>query len=496
MSRPIAAAARAAGLCLLALSAAAPAADAQESPRTAGARLTLEQVVERANREGHIAQAARSALEAARSRNSAFESRLLPQVSLSGMAPSYNKSISPVIQPDGSTVFVPRGEMETSVNLTMSQPIPALGARVFVSSVLNRIDPLSSGNTRYWQSSPLLVRIEQDLFRPRTLVWDGREQDLRLDIAERQFLEAREDGAARAANAYFDLHAAQLSAANALANAAVNDSLFQISQGRYQVGKIAENDLLQSELAVLRARAAVDAATLEEERATAALRLELNLPDDAPLAIAPPAASLPIAVDPDIAVREALANRSEARDLELQRVQAQRRVTTARLQSSFSARLTAGFGYNQTATLLDEAYRSPLQQQRFGLQVDVPLVRWGAGRAEVAAARAEEARVTILAERARRELSQEAYFAARRFAQAQSQLDLAAKADTVATRRFDVAKSRYVIGRIGIGDLYIAQTEKDAALRSYVDAVRAYWLAYYRLRRITLYDFQLGRRIH
>jgi outer membrane protein len=66
---------------------------------------------------------------------------------------------------------------------------------------------------------------------------------------------------------------------------------------------------------------------------------------------------------------------------------------------------------------------------------------------------------------------------------------ISAKADTVATKRFDVAKNRYVIGKIGISDLYIAQSEKDAALQAYVQALRGYWSAYYRLRRVTLYDF-------
>ncbi|MGQ0562574.1 MAG: TolC family protein, partial [Gemmatimonadota bacterium] len=374
-------------LCCFALLT-ATAARAQEP----GAPLTLDDVVERANREGHSARAALSALEAARLRNGAFEARLLPQISLSGVTPSYNKSISPVIQPDGSTIFVPRGEMETSLGVTMSQAIPVLGARVFVSSLLNRIEPLGSGTTHYWQSSPLLIGIEQDLFRPRTQLWDGREQALRLEIAEREFLAAREDIAASAANAYFDVYAAQVAVANALANAAVNDSLFQISQGRYQVGKIAENDLLQSELAVLRARAAVEASKLEQERAHAALRLALNLPDDAPLAIADPPASLRITVAADTAASRALANRSETRTLELQRVQSERRVTTARLQNNFNARLSAGFGYNQTASLFDEAYHSPLEQQRFSLQIEMPLVRWGAGRAEVGAARAEQER--------------------------------------------------------------------------------------------------------
>ena len=125
----------------------------------------------------------------------------------------------------------------------------------------------------------------------------------------------------------------------------------------------------------------------------------------------------------------------------------------------------------------------------------MPLLNWGAGREEVAAARAEEERIEILAERRRREIAQEAEFAARNFVLAQSPLAIAAKADTVATRRFEVAKDRYVIGRIGIGDLYIAQTEKDAALQAYVQAIRQYWLAYYHLRRVTLYDFVNRRRI-
>ena len=37
--------------------------------------------------------------------------------------------------------------------------------------------------------------------------------------------------------------------------------------------------------------------------------------------------------------------------------------------------------------------------------------------------------------------------------------------------------------------LFIAQVEKDQALENYVQALRGYWDAFYRLRRLTLYDF-------
>src|SRR5213079_1781724 len=89
-----------------------------------------------------------------------------------------------------------------------------------------------------------------------------------------------------ATNAFFDLYAARLGLDNAVKNAAVNDTLYRLNRGRFDVGKIGENDLLQSELALLRARAALEDARLDDERATAALRLALNLPPGTPLEIA------------------------------------------------------------------------------------------------------------------------------------------------------------------------------------------------------------------
>ncbi len=103
--------------------------------------------------------------------------------------------------------------------------------------------------------------------------------------------------------------------------------------------------------------------------------------------------------------------------------------------------------------------------------------------------------MAALARDSRASVEQDARFAALQLPLARRQLATSAKADTVATRRFDVAKNRYIIGRIDIGDLYIAQSEKDAALLSYVEALRNYWLAYYRLRRLTLYDFEAARAL-
>ena len=55
--------------------------------------------------------------------------------------------------------------------------------------------------------------------------------------------------------------------------------------------------------------------------------------------------------------------------------------------------------------------------------------------------------------------------------------------------------SPYVIGKIGIDNLYQAQNEKDQAVNGYVEGLRRYWTAFYRVRRLTLFDFVENREI-
>ncbi len=89
----------------------------------------------------------------------------------------------------------------------------------------------------------------------------------------------------------------------------------------------------------------------------------------------------------------------------------------------------------------------------------------------------------------------EAHFAALDLALARRNVAVLAKADTVGQKRFEVAYNRYLIGRIAMDNLYIAQTEKDQALTNFVQGLRSYWQAHYRLRRATLFDFATGQTI-
>jgi outer membrane protein len=479
-------------VCVCALAVQSAGAQARTRNAVPTGALTLQQAIEMAQRNSLQARAALGTRDAARERDNAFSARLLPQVSLAGNLPIYSRTIVPVTQPDGTTLFLPVRQTTSDLAMVVTQRVPFTGAQLTMSSTLNQVKRTGTGVPETWSSTPFNFSINQPIMRSNTIGWEREVNGLQADVAERQYREAREEIALQTSNAFFDYYAAQVSLRNATLNAATNDTLFRLNQGRFEVGKIGENDLLQSELALLRARASADAARLEHDRALAALRLALNVPIDAPIEIAVTSTVPEFAIDTTVATTQAMRNLSSVRAVDLQDASARRSLSEARYNALPGAALQASYGYNATGIAMNDVYRDLQQAQRFQLNVQMPVFGWGARSADVQAARADLRRVEAVGGVTREQARQDAHFAALNVSLARRQLAIAAKADTVAQKRFEVAYNRYVIGRINVDQLYLAQNEKDQALLAYVQSLRGYWQAHYRLRRVTLYDFEKG----
>jgi outer membrane protein TolC len=286
-----------------------------------------------------------------------------------------------------------------------------------------------------------------------------------------------------------------MNVSNAQLNVATNDTLYGMSKGRFNVGKIAENDLLQSELALLNARTQYQNALVELRRAAQSLNHVLRLPPTSVVIIRPDENIPRVEVDQEKAVEFAREYQSDEINLRVQELTAARGVRQAESDNSLSMSITANIGLNQKANELNAVYRDLLDQQQFSVQLQVPLVGWGVGSHAIEAARAEETRVLTSAQSQRFTIDQEVQYQVQRFRQLQWQVGVAAKADTIAQRRFEVARDRFVIGKIDIPNLFLAQSEKDNAYRARIQALWDHWTTYYRLRRLTLYDFATDRAL-
>ena len=460
--------------------------------------LTLRQAIEMAQRQGAQGRVAENNRDAGRDRDHAFSAGFLPSLSINGTTPNYFRSITGVIQPDGTTQYLPLEETDAGLNATVSQKIPWTNSTLSFSSGLSQTKVSGINGFQSWSSTPFSVGISQPLFRSNSQMWDIKQQTLRIESSERKYLEAREDAAIAATGAFFDLYSASANMKNAQANVLVNDTLYTVNKGRLEIGKIGENDLLQSELALLRARAAFSDASLNYDRALAQFRIVINVAPGTPIELAVNADVPQFDADTVAAVRWARENSSTITDVvATAQVQADRSVSEARWNGGGGGSVNASYGFNGTSIgpSASPAYSNLLNAQHLSLSVSLPVWQWGVHSSTVDAAKADRDATKANAELSRAQVDINAHFAALQLTESRLGLTIAAKADTVARKRFDVAYNRYGIGKITSDVLILAEIDKDQAVVAYAAALRTYWTAYYTLRRLTLYDFETGKPI-
>ena len=452
-------------------------------------QLTLDESIQIAQENSPESRSARFALLASKWNYRSFRADLLPTFSINGNAPNFNQSINTIVLDDGTQVFRSNTQSEASISASVEQEILPTGGSISLSSTINRLGVFQGENTYFWQSNPLVVTLNQPLYQFNSLKWRNRTEPLRYKIAQTQFIEDMEDLAISTAQNFFAVLLSQINIEVAEFNLAINDSIYDIAQGRFNVGKIAENELLQSELALRNSEGALNTARINYLRNLNAFKLLLGFSLETQIEVIPPNDAPDVLVTIEKALQLANENNSQALQFRLSEIEAKRNLEQAVRQSLFSANLTASFGLNQTAEDFSDLYRDPQERQFFTVGFQVPIFNWGKQRAQVNAARNQQRRLANDIAYQQQLFDLQVQNTIREFQQLKNQVDLAAKSDTIAIKRYDVTKNRYLIGRVDITELNIAQRDRDAARRGFISALSNFWAGWYDLRRLTLYDF-------
>ncbi len=419
-----------------------------------------------------------------------FRASLLPQLNLSGSLPNYSSAIDRVTQPDGTYDFPEREQLFLSGNLSLDQNVIWTGGRLSLISSLQRTDVYRPDRRINYFSTPISVSYFQPMFLYNSLKWENKIQPLAYEASRRAYSEDLEDIANETTQLYFAALTSKISMRIAEQNVKNNDTIYKISQGRYNLGKIAENDLLQIELNLLNAENSLTNARLNYEVAAQELKRYLGIPTEEELELGIPSEVPQMEVNLDKALGEARKNRAAVLDFRRRRLEAEQSVAQARGNTNYNFNLSANFGLNRQADTYNAAYANPYaQQQNISIGINIPIVDWGQARSQIRRAEANRQLQEVNIEQDEINFEQEIFLQVMQFNAQHQRLNIAAKADTVAQKRYEVARQRYLTGKISITDINIAQSEKDGAKQSYLRELQRFWVAYYTLRRLCLYDF-------
>jgi outer membrane protein TolC len=196
------------------------------------------------------------------------------------------------------------------------------------------------------------------------------------------------------------------------------------------------------------------------------------------------------AVDMKRAVEEAKNNRSDMLGFDLQENNARRQVRQSQSNAFANGSIRLSYGLNQTAMTLAGSYQNPLDFQQVNIGYALPLFGFGKNRHDIASSKANLESILAQVAFRKKTFELEVENAVNQFLQLQSALVISAKSDTIAQKRYEVARNRYMLGKISITDLGLAQEAKDNAVVAYVRMLQEYWQSYYDIRRITLFDFE------
>ena len=468
------------------------------SAQTDTLRLTLDDCITIARRQSIDAAVALGELRSAYWQWRSYRADLLPEVSLSGTAPSWNKRYSSYQQADGSLSFVRNNYLGLGGTVSIKQKLWPTGGTLNVESSLDYLHQSGGVSGNQFMSLPVAVTLSQPLFGVNHQKWDRRIEPLRYREAQARFLTETEQVAMQAISLYFSLLLAGEQVNIARQNLQTAEKLYEVAQAKRRMGTISENDVLQLRLDVLTARSALTNSESTRQARQFALRSFLDveadidpiMPEDLPLpSLDREGQGVGLLYEEVLA--HALQNNAMATTMRRRQMEADYAVASARANRQ-SVNLYAQLGYTGTGDNMSSAYRNLLSNEVIQVGITVPLLDWGKRKGQRKMAESNRDIIQGQLRQQSQEFRQNIFILTEQFNNQAEQLRIAIEADTIARRRYHTNVETFKIGSISTLELSNAQTAKDQARQNRIQQLFNYWYYYYQLRSIALWDFEHG----
>ena len=424
-----------------------------------------------------------------------FKTRNRPQLVLSGNLPNYTQSNVGVTQPDGSLEFKQVTNLSTSARLALNQSIALTGTYLYASTSAYRFQDYNK-DTISFSGSPFSFGFYQPIFAINWLKWQQKTEPLVYDEAQKNFIQTIEEISLNSMYRFFRYLLVQTNYKLAESNLKNSNDNLKIAQTKKELGTISENNYSRNELAVLNAQKALNRARMDLKNADFELKSYIGLPQDQKIELQMPLNITLFEINPEKALEEAKMNRKEGSEYKRRLIEADRNLISAKRSTGLSATLQGSYGLSNNAATMMGIYQRPERQKTLSLALSIPILDWGQSASAVKLAESQRDLVIYDVEKDRTDFERSVIVQVEQFSLMRDQLVTAKEADKVAANGYQIALKQFQNGEITITDLNIALSERDNAKRDYIYSLQSYWEAYYRLRILTLYDFEKNQKIN
>jgi outer membrane protein TolC len=423
-----------------------------------------------------------------------FKTSFRPQLTLNGDLPNYTHTTTPVVQPDGSIEFRQVSQIQASSQLSLSQSISKTGTYIYAATNLYRIQDYIKNSVEF-SGSPFQIGLYQPVFAYNYMKWQKKTEPLIYEESQKQYIESTEQIALQATQYFFRYLQIQTNFNLADNNLKNSDNNLKIAEIKKQMGKISDNDFSRIQLSVFNAQKALNKARMDLKNADFELKSYINLDQNQKIELIVPLDMVLFSIDPQKALEEARSNRKETPYFKRRLIEADRDLAKAKRNTGLSATLVGSYGISNSAETYGGIYNNPEKQRTIKLSMSIPILDWGRSSSAVKLAESQRELVVYDVEKDNIDFERGVVVQVEQFGLLRDQLITAQQADKVAENGYLISLKKFQSGEISITDLNISLSERESAKRDYITTIENYWESYYRLRILTLYDFELNQKI-
>ncbi len=455
-------------------------------------KLTLNDAIIMAKKQSYDAFTAKYNYKTAELDFLTYKKLLFPKLDLSATPVYYDRSIDDYWDSEAGQ-YKPYEVQYLSSNGTASitKAIGVTGGELSVSSSLRRYVYYYEiyDNAQTYVSYPLDITYSQNLTGVNEYKWHKRIDPLKYKEAQKQYVEDIETTTITVIGLFYDLAEADLNYKISRLNKNNADTLFLFGKRKLEIGAISRDEYLRLQLKKVNANIDLETKLLSVDEAREELNNYIKLPHNTNLSCILSNKIPTLLISTDLAIAKANENNPDMINLQEKLLSAQQTIKKAkakRITASFSANI----GFNQNQEEFSDVYKDLRDMQGVSLSLSIPLFDWGDNKRNIEQAKLDMLQVEKNNEQTKNQLELQVLNMVRNFNIQNKQINASALADSISRMAYDATQKQFLLGKINVVDLNSSYTELQNAQTNYINNLRNFWIQYYSLRKICLFDFE------
>ena len=453
--------------------------------------LDLDRTVRLATDSSLSAQKYQSVYDATHYQYLSWQASRKPQLALESTPVTYERYMTQrYLSAEDIDTYRQQRMFYSQAGISATQTMERWGGQFYGSTQLGYLRTFGDQNQTQFMTVPISFGYKQDLLFYNPLKWARQIEPLKLMTAEKTLAYGIETTSEEAVGKFFTLALAQDQLRMAEEYLASCDTIYAIAERRYKIASISKAELSILELQKTNARTTLANAKIARQRAVQDLAIYLGMERTTDIELVIPTVMPSLHIDAAEAIQFARENNPQYLSSREAVTEAQRDAERARVEKNFSLSIDASVGLNQVADRFADAYRRPLSQDMATITLSIPLKDWGKRKNAWLAARSNVEATEHAQQQTARDTELDVALTVADFNERQVIVETSRQALTIAEDAYAQTLQRFIKAQADAYSLSVAQSHWQTARQNQIASLQNYWLAYYHLRRLTLYDYQ------